>query len=115
MWKEARKPSLTTALRSEILKPLTPTLKMLLPVITLQPKRGYSATKYDANAVKSPKTLLRQSGRSYDQKKVRNKTRQTLKTLPPVITLRPEHGYSATIYDASPAKTPKTVRRQFGR
>jgi len=48
------------------------TLKTLRPVITLRPKHGYSATKYDANAVKSPKTLRRQSGRSYDQKKVRN-------------------------------------------
>jgi hypothetical protein len=35
-------------------------------------KRGYWATKYDASVVKSPKTVRRQFGRSYDQKKVRN-------------------------------------------
>jgi hypothetical protein len=50
-----------------------PTLKTLRPVITLRSERGYLATKYDAIAVKSPNTLRRQFGRSYDQKKVRNK------------------------------------------
>ena len=54
------------------------TLKTLRPVITLRPKHGYSATKYDAKAVKSPKTLRRQSGRSYDQKKVRNSGKRQL-------------------------------------
>jgi hypothetical protein len=31
-----------------------------------------------------------------------------------VITLRQERGYSATNYDRSAAKRPKTLRRQFG-
>jgi hypothetical protein len=37
-----------------------------------RPKHGYSATKYDAWVVKSPKTLRRQFRHSYDVKKVRN-------------------------------------------
>jgi hypothetical protein len=49
------------------------TLKTLRPVITLRSKHGYSATKYEASPVESPKTLQRQSGRSYGQKKVRNR------------------------------------------
>jgi hypothetical protein len=40
---------------------------------------------------------------------------KNLKTSRRVTTLRPERSYSATKYDASPAKTPKIVRRQFGR
>ena len=46
--------------------------KTLRPVKTLRSKHGYWATNYDASVVKSPKTLRRQFGRSYDQKKVRN-------------------------------------------
>ena len=42
------------------------------PVITLRPKHGYSATKYDASVAKLPKIVRRQFDRSYDQKKVRN-------------------------------------------
>ena len=42
------------------------------PVITLRPKHGYSATKYDASVATLPKIVRRQFGGSYDQKKVRN-------------------------------------------
>jgi hypothetical protein len=35
-------------------------------------KHGYSATKYDASVVGSPKTLRHQFGEKYDAKKVRN-------------------------------------------
>jgi hypothetical protein len=70
-WKAARKPPFTTAVRSRIPETRQP-LKTLRPVITLRSKHGYSVTKYDASAAKSPKILRRQFGRSYDQKKVRN-------------------------------------------
>jgi hypothetical protein len=45
-------------------------------------ERGQKAVAYDGSAVRNPQT------------------RQTLKTLRPVATLRPKHGYSATKYDS---------------
>ena len=41
-------------------------------VTTVRAERGYSATNYDASAVKLQKTLRRQFGQKYDEKKVRN-------------------------------------------
>jgi hypothetical protein len=41
-------------------------------VATVRSERGYSATKYDASVVSSPKTLRCQFGEKYDAKKVRN-------------------------------------------
>jgi hypothetical protein len=69
--KGAQKPLLTTAVRSKIPEPGNH-FKMLRPVVTLRPKHGNSATKYDPSSVKPSKILRRQFGRSYDQKKVRN-------------------------------------------
>jgi hypothetical protein len=54
-------------------------------------KRRPKAVAYDGSAVRNPQT------------------RQTLKAHRPVITLRPKHGYSATKYDASAVKSPKTL------
>jgi hypothetical protein len=70
-WKETRKPPFTAAVRSTIRKHSNHS-KTPNRVVTLRPKHGYLATKYDASAVKSQKILRRQFGRSYDQKKVRN-------------------------------------------
>jgi hypothetical protein len=67
-----QKPPFTTAVRSKIPEPGNH-FKTRRPVVTLRPKHGYSATKYDPSAVKPSKILRRQFGRSYDQKKVRNK------------------------------------------
>jgi hypothetical protein len=39
----------------------------------LRSERSYSATNYDGSAAKRPKTLRRQFGNCYDDKKVRNK------------------------------------------
>jgi len=56
---------------------------------------------------------------SYDASVVRSETRMPpgvdnfLEPAPRVATLRPKHGYSATNYDASPAKHPESSRRQF--
>ncbi len=41
-------------------------------VIALRPFHGYSVTKHEASAAKTQKTLRRQFGHSYDQKKVCN-------------------------------------------
>jgi hypothetical protein len=61
-----------------------------------------SSDLYDVKVERDPKAV------AYDGSAVRNpETRQTSKTLRPVVTLRPEHGYSATKYDANPVKSPK--------
>ncbi|MFA6545412.1 MAG: hypothetical protein WCS99_13420 [Limisphaerales bacterium] len=46
-------------------------LEMAHTVTGLRPERGYSATKYDGNAANPKKTVRRQFGRIYDEKKVR--------------------------------------------
>lgn len=38
---------------------------------------------------------------------------EKLKTANAVVSVRSERGYSATKYDASPAKRPKSLRGQF--
>jgi len=50
-------------------------------VTTVRAERGYSATNYDASAVKLQKTLRRQFGQKYDEKKVRNTEHATHFTL----------------------------------
>jgi len=57
---------------------------------------GPETSAYDASAVKTPRRLKIQ------------------KSTCPVITVRPEHGYSATNYDGSPAPISKSLRGQFG-
>jgi hypothetical protein len=54
--------------------------KTLRSVITSRSMHGYSAKKHDASTVKSPKTLRRQFGRSYYQKKVRNNSAHRKRT-----------------------------------
>ena len=52
-----------------------------------------SPVPYDVNVESGPEVV------AYDGSVVSNpEARQTLKTLRPVITLRPKHGYSATKY-----------------
>jgi len=72
MWKDARKPALTTAVQSKPRNPAT-IIKTPSRVVALRSKHGYSVTKHDASVAKSQKTLRRQFGRNYDQRKVRNK------------------------------------------
>ena len=45
---------------------------------------------------------------------VRSKNPEDLGRANAIATVRSERGYSATKYDASPAKLPKSLRRQFG-
>jgi len=47
--------------------------------------RGYSVTFYDSNTANIAKNLRRQSGRFYDQKKIRN-SKQTLERIKPGCT-----------------------------
>jgi hypothetical protein len=73
-WQYGKKPGNRPLRRQCSQKSLKPgnQFKTLRPVITLRPKHGYSATKYDASAAKTQKTLRRQFGHSYEVKKVRN-------------------------------------------
>jgi hypothetical protein len=41
-------------------------------IATVRPERGYSATNYDASAIRPPKSLRRQIRQKYDERKVRN-------------------------------------------
>ena len=45
---------------------------MTARITTLRSERGYSATNYDVSVVNPLKTLRRQIGQKYDDKKVRN-------------------------------------------
>ena len=50
----------------------------------------------------------------YDASVVKNpQPPENLKTANPVVLVRSKRGYSATKYDASAGKLPKTLRRQF--
>jgi hypothetical protein len=53
-----------------LINPLAP--DSLKPVVTLRPVRGNLATKHDRSPAQLEKTLRRQFGSFYDQKKIRN-------------------------------------------
>jgi len=52
---------------------------------------------------------------TYDGSAAQNRhSWKTCKSISRVTTVRSEHGYWATKYDASPVSRSKTLRRQFG-